>query len=227
MIVWTFRIAKSGGPGDAFAVELHVCILVRVSTDEQNNARQISELEAVAERHGWKVVEVIREDGVGGSSRIRPGLARALHLAESKLVRKVMVHEVSRLSRHPAVLHDAVERLNEAGVSLYWHSQAAETLLPSGKRNPATGMMLAILGEMARYEKENLVERIHSGLAEARRRGRRLGRPEGTTLSAADLLAKHEDIVRALRAGKPLRDIAARTKKGLSTVKRVKAALVG
>ncbi|WP_425605577.1 recombinase family protein [Luteolibacter rhizosphaerae] len=202
-----------------------VCILVRVSTNEQDNARQVSELEAVATRANWKVVEVIRENGVGGSSRIRPGLARALHLAETKAVRKVMVHEVSRLSRHPAILHDAVERMNEVGVSLYWHAQACETLLPNGSRNPATGMMLAILGEMARYEKENLVARIRSGLAEARRKGRKLGRPAGSTLTRADLLAKHEDIVRSLRAGKALRDIAARTKKGLSTVKRVKVAL--
>ena len=39
------------------------------------------------------------------------------------------------------------------------------------------------------------------------------------------LLAKHADVVRLLRAGKSLRDVAARTGKGTSTVKRIKAIL--
>lgn len=202
-----------------------VAILVRVSTNEQDTSRQINELESVAKRAGWQVVEVIREQGVSGSSKVRPGLSRALALAESRHVKKLMVHEVSRLSRHPAVLHDAVERLTEAGVSLYWHAQASETLLPSGKRNPATGLMLAILAEMARAEKETLVERIKSGLTEARRKGRKLGRPAGTQLNVKDLLEKHSDVVWHLKKSKPLRDVAKITGKGLSTVKRVVKAM--
>jgi uncharacterized protein YerC len=39
------------------------------------------------------------------------------------------------------------------------------------------------------------------------------------------LLAKHADVARFLRAGKSLRDVAARTGKGTSTVKRIKAIL--
>ena len=54
-------IAKPQCPGNDLAVEIPVCILVRVSTDEQDNARQISELEAVAARADWRVLEVIRE----------------------------------------------------------------------------------------------------------------------------------------------------------------------
>jgi DNA invertase Pin-like site-specific DNA recombinase len=37
--------------------------------------------------------------------------------------------------------------------------------------------MFALLSEMARAERETLSERIKSGLAEARRKGRKLGRP--------------------------------------------------
>jgi DNA invertase Pin-like site-specific DNA recombinase len=202
-----------------------VAILVRVSTDEQDNARQVSELREVADRSGWDVVEVVREQGVSGASRIRPGLARVLELAESGKARKVLVHEVSRLSRHPAVLHDAVERLNEAGVSLYWHSQRAETLLPDGERNPATGMMLAILGEMARAERESLSKRTKSGLAEARRRGRTLGRPVGSTISDAELVAKHSDIAKLVRAKLSIRKIAKLTDKSAGTVQAVKRAM--
>jgi DNA invertase Pin-like site-specific DNA recombinase len=85
--------------------------------------------------------------------------------------------------------------------------------------------MFAMLAEMARAEKETLVERIKSGLDEARRKGVKLGRPEGTTLEAKELVAKHADIVRALKAGQSVRNAAKITGKGPSTVQRVKAAL--
>jgi DNA invertase Pin-like site-specific DNA recombinase len=49
--------------------------------------------------------------------------------------------------------------LEDCGVSLYWHAQGIETLLPNGKRNPAAGIMLAFLAEMARSEVELLRER--------------------------------------------------------------------
>jgi DNA invertase Pin-like site-specific DNA recombinase len=76
-----------------------------------------------------------------------------------------------------------------------------ETLLPNGKRNPAAGIMLALLAEIARNESETLRERIKSGLALARKRGVLLGRRKGTTLSRDRFLQKHKDIVRQIRAG--------------------------
>lgn len=71
-----------------------------------------------------------------------------------------------------------------------------------------------------------LVSSLNSGLAEARRKGVVLGRPKGTTLDAAELLAKHADVVRLLRKGQSIRNAAKITGKGVSTVQRVKAAMV-
>lgn len=202
-----------------------VAILVRVSTDEQDNSRQITELEAVAAANGWEVAEVVREDGVSGASKHRPQLERVLALGESGAVRKILVHEITRLSRHPAVLHAAVERCNEAGVSIYWHSQRTETLLPDGERNPAAGMMLAILGEIGRTEREFLKRRIKSGMAEASRAGRHMGRPVGTTTPPAALLTKHSDVVRLLRSGQSIRHAAAISGKSKGTVETIKRLL--
>jgi len=95
----------------------------------------------------------------------------------------------------PPNAHHFVETLEECGVSLYWHAQGIETLLPNGKRNPASGIMLALLAEMARSEGELLRERINSGLREARRKGIKLGRPKGTALNRRDFLQKHKDIL--------------------------------
>jgi DNA invertase Pin-like site-specific DNA recombinase len=203
-----------------------VVILVRVSTDEQDNSRQIAELEAVAAARGWHVTEVVREDGVSGAARNRPKLQHVLRLAESRQVAKVLIHEVSRLSRHPAVLHDAVERCNEAGVSIYWHAQHVETLLPDGDRNPAAGIMLALLGEMARSERETISRRVRSGMDNARRQGKHLGRPPGR-MSDADTLAKHPDIARLLRAGHSIRHTAKIAGRCNGTVEAVKRILDG
>lgn len=203
-----------------------VCILVRVSTNRQETDRQTAELTDYARRKSYSVVEVCREAITGtADGEARHGLARALELAAVGNVKKILVHEVSRLARRNSVAHDFVEKLEAHGVSLYWHQQGIETLLENGKRNPAAAIMFALLAEMARNERETLVERIRSGLAEARRKGRKLGRPKGTTESLEDFLAKHRDIVRQLRGGQSVRNTAKITGKGTSTVQRVKRAI--
>jgi len=121
------------------------------------------------------VVEVCEEHGISGRAdeSDRHGLKRVEELAEAGEVKKVLVHEVSRLARKNSIVHRFVEHLEELGVSLYWHAQGVETLMASGKRNPAASIMLALLAEMARNEVETLSTRIKSGLEEAKRKGRK------------------------------------------------------
>lgn len=85
--------------------------------------------------------------------------------------------------------------------------------------------MWSLLAEMARSERETLVEWINSGLAKARREGRKLGRPAGSCLSRKEFLAAHKDVVKQLRAGLSIRNSAKITGKSVSTVQRVKAAM--
>jgi DNA invertase Pin-like site-specific DNA recombinase len=205
-----------------------VAILVRVSTMKQETARQVSELEAYARQKGYAVIEVCRETVSGRADEVeREGLRRVEALAAEGKIKKVLVHEVSRLARRNSIAHKFVETLEDSGVSLYWHAQGIETLLPSGRRNPAAGIMLALLSEMARAEVETLSERIMSGLAQARMKGVRLGRRPGTKLPPQDLLKKHPDIARQLRDGQSVRNAAKITGKGASTVQRVKLAMSG
>jgi len=209
------------------AATVPVAILVRVSTAKQETTRQVHELRTLAKSKGWAVVKVCEELAVSGRAieNERHGLHEVEELARARKIKKVLVHEVSRLARRNSIVHRFVETLEELGVSLYWHSQAIETLLPSGKRNPAASVMLALLAEMARHETETLRERIKSGLAEARRKGSTLGRPVGSGLNAESLLEKHKDVVRLLKDGQSVRNAAKIAGKGVSTIQRVKAAL--
>jgi DNA invertase Pin-like site-specific DNA recombinase len=205
---------------------LPVAILIRVSTSKQETARQLHELTEHAQGKGYTVVEVCHETISGDSAGDeRQGLQRVQQLAAAGKIRKVLVHEISRVARRNSVAHHFVETLESYGVSLYWHAQGIETLLPNGKRNPAAGIMLALLAEMARAELETLRGRILSGLAEARRKGKTLGRPQGTGLTRSAFLEKHRDITRLLKAGQSIRNAAKISGKGLSTVQRVRAAL--
>jgi len=203
-----------------------VAILVRVSTAKQETHRQISELLSYARLKGYRVVEVCRETISGtANGDDRHGLNRAAELAMEGRVKKVLVHEISRLARRNSVVHQFVETLEECGVSLYWHAQQIETLLPNGKRNPSAGIMLALLAETARSEVETLRERIKSGLAQAKRKGVRLGRPKGTRLNRDVFLQKHKDILRQLKRDQSVRNTGKITGKGISTVQRVKLAM--
>lgn len=201
-----------------------IAILVRVSTSKQETARQLHELTDYAGSKGYTVVEICRETIPGDSaSDQRQGLQRVEGLAAAGKIKKVLVHEISRVARRNSVAHRFVETLESHGVSLYWHAQGIETLLPNGKRNPAAGIMLALLAEMARAELETLRARILSGLADARRNGKILGRPQGTHIPRTAFLQKHRGIVRLLKAGQSVRNTAKIAGKGVSTVQRVKA----
>ena len=196
-----------------------------MSTIKQDTDRQISELQSYSDAKGYEVVEIAKETVSGRAEDCdRQGLRQVEELAQSGKIKKVLVHEISRLARKNSVVHKFVETLEEYGVSLYWHAQAIETLLPNGKRNPAAGIMLALLAEIARSEVETLKERIKSGLAAATRKGVKLGRPKGK-LDPKALLDRHKDVVRLLKAGHSVRNAAKISGKGASTVQRVMKAV--
>lgn len=211
---------------ESHAKKVPVAIMVRVSTGKQETDRQIYELTEVADAYRWEVVEVIEETISGAAAdNERSGIERVMELARLGRIKKVLVHEVSRIARRNSTSHLFLEELELLGVSIYWHAQRIETLLPSGKRNPAASIMFSLLAEMARSERETLVDRITSGIAAAKRKGIHCGRPSGSKLSRDEFLSKHRDVQRHLRGGHSVRHAAKITGKGISTVQRVKAAM--
>src|ERR1700736_923810 len=91
-----------------------VAILVRVSTVKQETARQVSELQQHAAAKDYQVVEVC-EETISGSADDgeRDGLRRAEQLAREGKIKKVLVHEISRIARKNSVAHRFVETLEE------------------------------------------------------------------------------------------------------------------
>lgn len=201
-----------------------VALFVRVSKQSQDYERQITDLTRIAHEQGWRVHTTITEKVSGATlNEKRLAITELLHLAKQKMITKILVTEISRLGRRTGDVLNVIETLSECGVSVYAHNYRLETLTPDGKRNPVAALLFTFLAEFARLERETLVERIHSGLEQARRRGKTLGRPHGTTKSQEQILKDYPRVVRCLKQGLSLRQTAKVAEVSVNTVRKVKA----
>lgn len=151
-----------------------VALYLRVSTGEQTTENQRRELEQVARRSGWQVVEVYEDKGISGANgrEKRPGLDKLLRDATARKFDLLAAWSVDRLGRSLQHLVALLVELQALRVGLYLHRQQLDTTTPSGK---ALFGMLAVFAE---FEREMIVERIAAGIARAKAKGVRFGRPE-------------------------------------------------
>jgi DNA invertase Pin-like site-specific DNA recombinase len=87
------------------------------------------------------------------------------------------------------------------------------------------GMLIGVVAEFARAETELLSIRTISGMAEARRKGKTIGRPVGIIQTDKEIQEKYPGVVRDLRKGLTIRQTAATRKVSVATVQKVKKAL--
>jgi DNA invertase Pin-like site-specific DNA recombinase len=149
-----------------------VGIYLRVSTDGQTVENQRQELEAVAARSGWQIVEVYKDAGISGSKGRdkRPGFDKLLKAATARQIDMVAAWSVDRLGRSLQHLVGFLNELQALGVDLYLHQQAIDTTTPSGKA------MFQMCGVFAEFERSMIVERVNAGLKRAKAQGVQMGR---------------------------------------------------
>jgi len=134
----------------------------RVSTLDQNLELQRDALEKAG-------CERIFEDHIGGASSERPGWAKAqTALREGDTL---VVWRLDRLGRSLKHLIDTVNELDARGVGFKSLNENIDTTTPGGR------LVFHIFGALAEFERELIRERTHAGLAAARARGRKGGRP--------------------------------------------------
>jgi DNA invertase Pin-like site-specific DNA recombinase len=187
-----------------------VGVYLRVSTDSQTTENQRLELEAVAERSGWRVVGIYEDAGIsGGKGRDkRPGFDGLLKDATARKINMIAAWSVDRLGRSLQDLVGFLTDLQTLGCDLYLHQQALDTSTPSGRA------MFQMCGVFAEYERGMIRERVNAGLARARARGKKLGRrPVKPSVEAR---------IRELRAeGMGMLEIGRTVGVGTSVVQRV------
>lgn len=197
-------------------------IFVRVSKREQDYQRQLEDLRVVAQTQNVEIVKEIAEKISGAkTNQERDGLQDLLTLARNHTIDKVLVQEVSRLGRTTVEVLKVLEEMTALGVSVYVQNFGIETL-KNGKRNAIAQFMFTLLAEFARLERETLRERILSGMEEARRKGKHLGRPDGSNEDKEDFLKKYPSVARNLRLGISVRKTAKICDTAINTVRKVK-----
>jgi len=135
---------------------------VRVSTIEQNEARQVEALE----QHG--VEKWFTEKVSGKNTTDRPELQSMIDFVREGDT--VYIHDFSRLARSTKDLLEIVEKLNAKGVHLVSNKENIDTSTPTGK------LMLTMIGAIAEFERQNMLDRQAEGIAIAKRNGAYKGR---------------------------------------------------
>ncbi len=134
---------------------------IRVSTEEQNTARQ----EVLLRELG---VDELFIDKASGKNTDRPELKRMMNY-----VRKgdtVIVESISRFARNTKELLELVEQLTAKGVEFVSKKEAIDTTTPTGK------FMLTVFAAVAELEREYILQRQREGIAIAKTEGKYTGR---------------------------------------------------
>jgi putative DNA-invertase from lambdoid prophage Rac len=141
----------------------------RVSTAGQTTENQVREIAAA----GFNVEpKRIIEETISGSvaASLRPGFAKLLDRLEEGDV--LIVTKLDRLGRNMIDVRTTVERLTQAGVRIHCLALGGVDLTSAAGK-----MTMQVLGAVAEFERDLLVERTQSGLARAKSQGKKLGRP--------------------------------------------------
>lgn len=198
-------------------------IFCRVSTLDQSYERQVNDLSKIASKHEWEVVEVITEKISGAkSNEERLGVQRLLEGARQGKFHKLLVSEVSRLGRSTLDTLKLVDELHSLGVSIFLQDLNIETLDENGEMNMQTEMMLHMLSLFAKNERRNTIERIRSGMAEAKANGIHCGRYSGTGEKPEDFLSKYPKVIDGLKRGLSVRECVKLFDVSLGTVAKVR-----
>lgn len=150
-----------------------VALYARVSTDGQTVENQLQDLEAVALREGWEIVERFIDKGISGAKGRdgRPAFDRLCKGVVRGEFDLVASWSVDRLGRSLQDLVGFLSELQAKKVNLYLHKQGLDTGTPAGK------MLFQMLGVFSEFERSMIVERVKAGLKRAKAQGKVLGRP--------------------------------------------------
>jgi DNA invertase Pin-like site-specific DNA recombinase len=134
---------------------------VRVSTIEQNDARQIEALT----KHN---IDKWFTEKVSAKDTNRPQLKAMIDYARAGDT--IFIHDLSRLARSTKDLLEIVEQLQNKGIELSSNKENIDTTTPTGK------LMLTMIGAIAEFERANMLERQKEGIAIAKAEGAYKGR---------------------------------------------------
>lgn len=149
---------------------VRAAIYARVSTDEQAESGtslddQVRRCEAYCAAQGWTVIAVYREEGVSGTRASRPELDQLMCRAKRCELDAIVVAKLDRWGRSMRHLCAALGDLDDWRVRFASVAEAIDSSTPSGR------LLRNVLGAIAEFEREAIIERTSSGLRAVARGG--------------------------------------------------------
>ena len=198
-------------------------IYSRVSSNTQDNERQIVNLKEDAQVRGWHVQRVFQEK-ISGTTKadMRNEFKSLVDYLKTQRIDVVMVSEISRVGRRVVDVLNFVEHLHELGVALYIQ-QFKMLTYENGEENSIAKMLLQMLSIGAEMENNQRKIRQKEGIKLAQLKGIYTGRKEGAKASPEKVINKYKDIADLLdKSELSIRRIATITNRSINTVRKVK-----
>ena len=148
-----------------------VAIYVRVSTNEQNTDLQKRELKEFALARGFTVFRIYEDHGKTGTNDKREMLKALICDGRARKFDVVCVWKLDRLFRSLTHLVTLLQLWNELGIEFVSIKDSIDLTTAQGR------LMLHLLGAFSEFEAALIRERVRAGVANARAKGKRLGRP--------------------------------------------------
>jgi DNA invertase Pin-like site-specific DNA recombinase len=205
----TLRVFYFGGSN---MKEKKVFCYARVSTDMQQGGMesQIRVLKAYCEQNNLRNVEFYTDEGISGTKASRPALDRMMAAVDNDEATSVIVYSFSRFARSTTHLLNALQIFKKKGVHFISLSEKIDT-------NTAIGVAIfAILASISQLERDLISDRVRIGLANARAKGRIVGRKK---MRDSDLIRK------LLKSGLTYRAISSIAKTSHGSVHQEKLAM--
>ncbi len=125
----------------------------------------------VSNQDDWEVYKIYADRGISGTKEKRPALDEML--SEMKHFDAVVVYKLDRIGRSMKNVFELMEKFNKNKIEFIATSQNIDTSKPEGR------LFFNMLSAFSQFEAEMTRSRIMDGLASARKRGIKLGRPKG------------------------------------------------
>lgn len=190
---------------------MRAALYARISTLDkgQDPDLQLRELRAYAAQRGWETVEFI-EQGVSGGKTKRPALDDLMKAAKARKIDAVVVWRMDRLGRSLQHLLSLLADFDALGVAFVTLREGIDMTTPTGR------LMAHMIGAFAEFERERIRERVKAGVANAKAKGKRIGRRATDEKTLRRIIELHQDQEQKLS----LRVIAKKTDVSLGTVQR-------
>lgn len=189
---------------------MKVGILTRVSTSQQSNESGLEELRELCKKSDYEIVEEYVEVVSGSKGKDdRKEVQRMLSDCKKRKIQKLVVWELSRLSRSLPHLVNILKEMNDSGVDLYSVREGIDSSTQMGKT------MFGMVGVFSEFELQVRKDRVQRGIDHYRKTHKNWGRRKSYTDEFKNNVIKLKD------SGLSFRKISSQLDCSTSLVQRV------